>query len=92
MSAIWNYKAIYHCHDEQVRQRNDVVSVTVGGYGFYEIYLRNNLVYAFGGIDENTILPLRTSLTCSKWRDRFAAALMAGFPFDNLLVLLIAKP
>ncbi|MFZ4700565.1 MAG: hypothetical protein ACOYMG_11005 [Candidatus Methylumidiphilus sp.] len=27
---IWNYKAIYRLHDEQVGQWSDVVSVTVG--------------------------------------------------------------
>ena len=30
-SAVWNYKAIYRLHDEQVGQWSDVVSVTVGG-------------------------------------------------------------
>ena len=30
-SAVWNYKAIYRFHDEQVGQWSDVVSVTVGG-------------------------------------------------------------
>jgi len=29
--AVWNYKAIYRFHDEQVGQWSDVVSVTVGG-------------------------------------------------------------
>jgi len=29
-SAVWNYKAIYRFHDEQVGQWSDVVSVTVG--------------------------------------------------------------
>ena len=28
--AVWNYKAIYRLHDEQVGQWSDVVSVTVG--------------------------------------------------------------
>ncbi len=30
-SSVWNYKAIYRFHDEQVGQWSDVVSVTVGG-------------------------------------------------------------
>ena len=29
-NAVWNYKAIYRLHDEQVGQWSDVVSVTVG--------------------------------------------------------------
>ncbi|MCX7113490.1 MAG: hypothetical protein NTX45_26005 [Proteobacteria bacterium] len=29
--TVWNYKAIYRLHDEQVGQWSDVISVTVGG-------------------------------------------------------------
>ena len=30
-SAVWNYKAIYRLHDEQVGQWSDVISITVRG-------------------------------------------------------------
>ena len=36
-SAVWNYKAIYRFHDEQVGQWSDVLSVTVGDRRYYRI-------------------------------------------------------